>query len=297
MFFILTAVEFEFDFDTQAEAPKQRLEYVCFDGMFYKTNVPFVTLDELPAQYGTIVETLWCRSDTPFRYDYHYRNMQHRLTALGIDDFNLPQASELLSRIKALAARNRYAGKFSVIEISLWMSATNHFHYIIKRTPHDTSPIEIPQKPFIISPLYDFQLNSTATSASGLQKESEFLTQKKPDNIDDFLLFNAAKRAIRTIGGNLFIFKNYDLTYVSTKAGSAFSAMTPLILEAAQEMHLNIIQTDGIEYNQLLNARECIVDHLTLGPQVVIGIDEHRFSETKDAKSMVAYIRSRFAEE
>lgn len=291
------AMDLEFGFDKQEQPHKCSVEYVCYDGAFYKTDTPFVTLSEIPAQYGTINETLWCRSDTPFRYDYHYRNIQHRLSALGIEDFNLPSSTDLLNRIKALAARNRYVGKYSVIEISLWKSATKHLHYIIKRTPHDTSPIEIPQKPFILSPLYDFQINSVATSSSGLQKESDFLTQNKPNNIDDYLLFNAAKRAIRTIGGNIFIFKNYDLTYVSTKAGSAFSATTPLILEAAQEMHLNIIQTDGIEYNQLLNARECIVDHLTLGPQVVIGIDEHRFSETKDAKSMVAYVRRRFMEQ
>ena len=102
---------------------------------------------------------------------------------------------------------------------------------------------------------------------------------------------------VSTIGGNIFIFKNYDLIHVTHNSGSAFSANTSLIIQAAQEMSLNIISVDGIDYNQVLDARECIIDHLSLGPQVVIGIGDLRFSNTADAKRVVSFVRQRIFEQ
>lgn len=263
------------------------LEFCCYNGEIVPVDSVHFTPANRSFRYGDgIFETIRCFGNQPALFDLHYNRLLRGMHALNLDIGCIPPLDVLERKIESLINKNRYfissRVRLTVFrnEGGFYTPTTNSCSYLIEASSLDEGEYTLNEKG-LIAGLYD-EMSKNPGPLSSFKTANGLLFVmagifKANHNLGEVFIQNSQGRIIEALSSNLFWFKEEVLYTPSVRSGCVEGVMRHQLIDTARHIGLELIERDGVGFDELRQADEIFVTNAIHGINWIVGIGEVRF--------------------
>ncbi len=268
------------------------VEHTYFlDGSFCLIKLKGFSLYNRALKFGDFIfETVRTKSSQALLFDFHYDRLIKGMKVLKMDTSSIPSSTQMHKFIEQLINKNRYYTDCRVrITVyrkgeGLYTPKTDDVSLMIEALPLESKGYGFNEKGLLID-VYEENVKSKSPISN--YKTGQSLVSvlashyKKRGSFDDVLILNSDNKIIEASSSNLFWIKDNTLFTPSISSGCIDGVMRRKVIELSRLEGLVLVETDGVDLDELMGVDELFLTNAIMGIQGVVGLRSVRFYQTK----------------
>lgn len=272
-------------------------DFVIYNGQLYPSNQVPVSFNNRSFKFGdSIFESIRCNGHFPLHFNHHYKRMIKAMLSLHMEISSVPREEDLCGLIIKLLQKKKQFGASRVrVELfrrgeGLYTPEDNRINYLVESKDLKSSTYKLNTKGLLVDVYGAMQKMYNPISFFKNGNSLHYVLaaiHKKQEGLNDSLLININNKIIEASSSNLFWIKDGVLFTPSVFSGCVDGVMRNVLIEVIKLNNVfNIVETQGAEIVDLLNADELFLTNAIQGIQWVVGFKEKRFFNQSIKKIM-----------
>lgn len=267
--------------------PPGKKKYLILNGHYYETGRPLFTPENRAFRYGDgLFETIRCHKTVPLFFEDHYNRLLRGMAVLKMTAAGLPPIPVLKEHIEKLIVRNRifYDARIRLSVFrrdgGLYTPETNSPAWLLEALPLNDKGYHLNPEGLRIGIFTDYPKTWSFEAAFKTLSCTPYILagiHKKENHWDDCLIVNQDKKIIESISSNLFWVKNQIIRTPLISSGCVDGVMRKQILQFAQDNHIEVKESRGTTWEELLEAEEIFLSNSVNGIRWVVAMGHKRY--------------------
>ena len=261
-------------------------KFICYNGEVMDNRQFSLSVDNRAFRYGdSLFETMRSRGVTIPFYDQHFDRLTRAMHMLRMEPTAFDKESLLAAIAKTVRAGKYFNGNSIRVTIfrkegGKYAPHTNNTHFLIEVEPLEDNRFTLNEKGLYIDV---FENHFKSSSVLGNFKTGSALLHclagenMRSRNLGDVIILNERNKVVEALSSNLFAWDGKTLLTPSLSTGCVDGIMRKIVIDIAQDLNINVMESSEIVPEQFLTAEELFSTNAVKGIVWMVGFKNRRF--------------------